>query len=114
MLAALAFFTKGVGRYITAAVLGFALCAGVYVAGYRASTKAHEVDRIKMERAAALRDLRAAEDAATNAERLMSEANRRSVEARKKAEDYAASLPASGGCALTGDDLNRLRNIRQR
>lgn len=109
-----AFVPKGAVRYLIAAAAAVAFVIAIYGAGYRAASKASQADELRRERDAALRDLRVAEEAAANAERLISEANRRSADARKRAEEYANQLPANGGCALTGDDLNRLRDIRNR
>jgi hypothetical protein len=112
--AAIAFFTKGVGRYIAAAFIGAALVSGIYSAGYLAASRSGQATRYKQERDNALRDLRLAEGAAITARLLISDANRRSMEARKRAEEYEKSLSKSGKCGLTDDDIRELRNIRRR
>jgi len=84
------------------------------VEDWRRDRALQEAERLRIERDSALRDLKAGEDAAASADTLAADIERRSATARKKAEDYANTLPKDGGSVLTDADIERLRDIRKR
>jgi hypothetical protein len=110
--AALALAGNPAARLVTAAVVGFVVCAGVYTAGYRAAATGCRAEQYKTERDAALRDLAIAEKSNEDAERLASESDKLAAELQKKVESYARGLKKNGSCDLTDDDIKRLRAIR--
>lgn len=102
------------GRVVAVAALALIFVSSVYVAGYRAAMKESRVEAVKAERDAAIRDLRAAKDAARLAEQMADISEFEAEQARRRADEYAKELPSGTNADLTDADIKRLRDIRNR
>lgn len=103
-----------IGQYVPVARLVVILSAALlcFLIGFRVSDQRAEAKALRLQLAAKEIDLKAAQNAADEADKAKADLARQAEADQERIERYEAALKArpDGGCSLTDDDLRWLRN----
>ena len=107
----LAFFATALGRQVLTwgivALVGGGLLIGIRQSGYNAAMRKCQERALQLKLEAQNLDLKAAQEAAANSDRELSDSNTRLADRENKVAAYERTLKGNPGCILTDDDVSR-------